>query len=280
MTDLGIGEPEDENTKMKIKEKHLMRIKKISKDLEVKESGFEITEEQKREIKRLEAKDGKVVVAGETTTTTSKPAITRKVALLVQDASEEIMQKHRFLTIEQTKEILVYDNGVYKTGGETLIAKVLEAEYGYELNNNSLSQIIGHVMRRTYHKREELDADINIINLKNGLYNLNSGLLEPHTPDHFSINQKPITYDKNAKTKLFFTFLNEVLYASDIRTVLELFAYTFYKDNPFEIITTLLGSGANGKNVLLGILTAAHGDNNVSNVNESHIRAEICTSRS
>ena len=64
MTDLGIGEcePEDENTKTKKKEKALKRIKKISKDLEVKESDFEITEEQKREIQRLEAKDGKVVV--------------------------------------------------------------------------------------------------------------------------------------------------------------------------------------------------------------------------
>ena len=213
-------------------------------------------EEQQKSIDALDRRTG----------FNPRPAITRKVALLVQDASEEIMKQYRFLTIEETKEILLYDNGVYKTGGETLIAKVLEAEYGYELNNNSLSQIIGHVMRRTYRKREELDADINTINLKNGLYNLKSGLLEPHTPDHFSINQKPITYDIDANPRLFFKFLNEVLYPSDIRTVLELFAYTFYKDNPFEIITTLLGSGANGKNVLLGILTALHGDNNVSNV--------------
>jgi hypothetical protein len=30
-------------------------------------------------------------------------------------------------------------------------------------------------MRRTYHKRSEIDADINIINLKNGLYNIQTG---------------------------------------------------------------------------------------------------------
>src|SRR6476620_11326871 len=64
MTDLGIGEPEPETDedRKKIKEKHLKRIKRISKDLQVKESDFEITEEQKREIKRQEAKEGKVVV--------------------------------------------------------------------------------------------------------------------------------------------------------------------------------------------------------------------------
>ena len=60
MTDLGIGETDEEKTK--IKEKHLKRIKKISKDLEIKESDFKITEEQKRAIQKLEAKEGKVVV--------------------------------------------------------------------------------------------------------------------------------------------------------------------------------------------------------------------------
>ena len=185
---------------------------------------------------------------------------------VVEAASEAIMHRNTFLTVEETGEIWYYDNGVYTGGGEIIIAKEAEQMYGYDMTKAKLSEIVAHIMRRTYHKHQELDADINIINLKNGLYNLESGLLEPHTPDHLSINQKPITYNKGANPRLFFKFLNEVLYPSDIRTVLELFAYTFYKDNPFEIITTLLGSGANGKNVLLGILTAIHGDNNVSNV--------------
>ena len=74
-----------------------------------------------------------------------RPAITGKVALQVQDASEEIMAKYRFLTIEETDEVLVYDNGVYRSGGKTLIAKELEAAYGYELTTHSLSQITGHI---------------------------------------------------------------------------------------------------------------------------------------
>ena len=62
----------------------------------------------------------------------SAPAITGKVALLVQDASEEILRKHHFITIEETDEILHYEDGVYKPGGEIIIAKELEAEYGYD----------------------------------------------------------------------------------------------------------------------------------------------------
>jgi hypothetical protein len=57
----------------------------------------------------------------------------------------------------------------------------------------------------------------------------------------------PIVYDPKAMPKLFGQFLHQVLYPSEIRTAIELMAYTFYRDNPFEIITILLGYGANGK---------------------------------
>ena len=55
------------------------------------------------------------------------------------------------------------------------------AEYGYELNDHSLSQIIGHIMRQSYHKQEELDANINIVNMKNGFYDIQKGDLLEHT---------------------------------------------------------------------------------------------------
>lgn len=56
------------------------------------------------------------------------------------------------------------------------------------------------------------------------------------------------------------------MYPSDIRTLLELMAYSFYRDNPFEILTMLFGNGSNGKSVLFGVLAALHGVGNISNV--------------
>ena len=60
--------------------------------------------------------------------------------------------------------------------------------------------------------------------------------------------------------------MSEILYPSEVRALVELMAYTFYRDNPFEIITILLGDGSNGKSVVFGILIALHGVENVSNV--------------
>jgi putative DNA primase/helicase len=121
-------------------------------------------------------------------------------------------------------------------------------------------------MRVTYHKQAELDSDANIINLKNGLYNIETGEFKEHTPDYLSITQKPIIYNPSARPKLFGSFLGQVLYPSEIRTAVEVMAYSLYKDNPFEIIVKLFGYGANGKSVFTGLLTALHGSKNVSNV--------------
>jgi putative DNA primase/helicase len=185
---------------------------------------------------------------------------------VIEQASEEIMKQHTFITIEETGEIWYYDNGVYVPGGEILIAKECEKMFDYDLNNERLSQIKGHIMRKTYHKHNELDTDTNIINLKNGLYEVDNDVLKEHTPDYLSINQKPITYKKDANAERFEQFLNEVLYPRDVRTAVEAMAYTFERDYPFEVIFMLYGLGANGKTVYTSVLTSLHGEDNVSNV--------------
>jgi len=185
---------------------------------------------------------------------------------IVEDATAEIMANYSFLTIEESDEVFYYNNGVYVCGGEILIGKELEKIYGFQLDTAKLAQIVGHIKRRTYHKREELDADINIINLKNGLYDIEKNQLNAHDAGYLSISQVPVIYDKNAKAKRFGSFLKEVFYARDIRTAVEAMAYTFHSDYIVEIIFMLHGFGLNGKSVYTSLLTALHGPENVSNV--------------
>jgi hypothetical protein len=192
-----------------------------------------------------------------------------KKSPIVKAITEDIFNKYHFITIEESREILVYNNGVYVQGGEVLIEKTAEEMYGYKVANRHLAEIKGHIMRTTYHKNEELDCNISILNLKNGLYNIDTCEFKEHTPDYLSITQRPVMYNPNAKLKLFGKYLQQVLYATEIRTAIELMAYTLYKDNPFEIIVKLFGYGANGKSVFTGLLTALHGPKNISNVSLS-----------
>jgi P4 family phage/plasmid primase-like protien len=185
---------------------------------------------------------------------------------LVEKASEYLLKKFHFLSLENTKEILYYENGTYKQGGEILIEKELENEYSYELKISTISEVKGHIRRNTFVKPEEFDKDPNVINLRNGLYHIKENKLDAHNPNYYSTNQKPFGYNSKAKSKLVGKFLREVLYPTDIRTAIDLTAYTFVRDNPYELLCILIGNGSNGKNVFTGILTSLHGIKNVSNV--------------
>jgi P4 family phage/plasmid primase-like protien len=190
---------------------------------------------------------------------------------IVEQISEEILKNNYFLTLEESKEILYYQNGVYIQGGEILIETEAEKLYGYEVKNKHITEIKGHIIRRTYHKRSELDSDPNIRNVQNGLYNIKKKELMIHDPKYLSIKQIPLIYDKKAQPKLFGKFLKDVLYPTEIRTAVETMGYTFYSDCPFEYFFILFGDGSNGKSVFTGLLTALHGTNNVSNVSISSL---------
>ena len=185
---------------------------------------------------------------------------------IIEQASEDIRNMYKFVTIAESRNILYYKDGVYIPGGEVLIEKEAERLFGYELSNKDLAEIKGHIMRKTYRSRTEFDIDLNVINMKNGLYDILTGEFKAHDPDYLSINQIPIVYNPAAKPKLFGKFLSEILYPSEIRTAIELMAYTFYRDDPYELYCILIGIGANGKSVFTALLTALHGQKNVSNV--------------
>jgi putative DNA primase/helicase len=190
---------------------------------------------------------------------------------VIRKATEAILSQHKFLTVEESKETLYYDHGVYVPGGEVLIEKAAEKMFGFKLANRHLAEIKGHIMRVTYHKQAELDSDINIINLKNGLFYIETGEIKEHSPDYLSITQMPVIYDPAVKPQLFGKYLQQVLYPAEIRTAVELMAYTLYRDNPYEILVRLFGYGGNGKSVFTGLLTSLHGAKNVSNVSLSSI---------
>lgn len=185
---------------------------------------------------------------------------------VIELATEKILNSYHFITLEETKQIYYYKNGVYVPNGEILIEKEIEGYYSYKISNKHVAEIKGHIMRKTFHKKTELDQDIHIINMKNGLYDISKNELKPHAPDYLSIIQHPVNFDPKARPKLYIKFLKDVLYKEEIRSAIDMMAYTFYRDCPFEYYFILLGKGSNGKSIVTSILTALVGLESVSNV--------------
>jgi P4 family phage/plasmid primase-like protien len=188
---------------------------------------------------------------------------------IVRETTEHILSKYRIATVVKDDVILgmlYYKDGVYVRGVETIIDEECEAKFQYDMSNHLVQEITGHIIRQTRTKLEEFDADPNIINVKNGLYHIRDMKLIEHRSEYFSLNQKPVVYDPDARPQYLKNFLDGVLYPSQIRTMLEALAYTFYRENPHEIFITQVGYGWNGKGVMMNVLAALHGEQNVSRV--------------
>ena len=129
------------------------------------------------------------------------------------------------------------------------------------------------------------DENMVLVNFVNGTLEISRNgerHLRPHRRDDFLRYVLPYPYDPEARCPRFEQFLNEVLPMSDTHTlILEYLAYSFVPWLKMEKILALLGSGANGKSVLLGTIKRLFGRENVAfenltdlTTNESH-RANI-----
>ena len=167
-----------------------------------------------------------------------------------------ILSRHDFMTInDKNQELTYYQDGVYQVGGETIIDTDIETYYQEESTIRFRKEVTEKIKIKTLTERDEIDSDDNIKNLKNGLFNIKTGVLEPHRANHKSVTQWNVKYDKNAKCPKIFKFLNEVILENKERfTVLEMMAELLWNKSTLEKSYFLLGFGSNGKSTLREIV--------------------------
>src|SRR5919197_5073264 len=105
-----------------------------------------------------------------------------------------------------------------------------------------------------------------IINLQNGVLDIDTLELKEHSPDQLSLVQLPVKYDPAAKCPRILKFLGQVLHPQDVFTAMQIIGYCLYKTAKFEKAVMLVGPGLNGKGVFLKIIEALVGLENTSHV--------------
>jgi putative DNA primase/helicase len=178
--------------------------------------------------------------------------------------ADEIMNEYHFLTFDDNKEVYYYEKGVYKPGAENLIIKLAQAKLGKYSTRNRRNETLSFIQVETLTKRDSVDNEKHIINLKNGLYDLKEGKFKSHTPKLLSTVQIPVNYDPDAECPMIDKFLSEVVSEEYIPALLEWFGYSLIPDNRMQKAVMLLGSGSNGKSVALNLLTEFIGVENTS----------------
>lgn len=114
---------------------------------------------------------------------------------------------------------------------------------------------------------EEQKSSENYINLRNGLYNLETNKLEPHRSDMFITTQLDFDYDPDADCPHFHRFLQSSLAREDgtidhdmVILAQEALAYSMTARTDFKSSFWLIGKPDTGKSTMIGLIRSLMGN--------------------
>jgi len=188
---------------------------------------------------------------------------------------DELLEKHKFLTMWDSGEIYYFNEGVYRPNGEALITQYTTEALEKEFTNHRVEEVKGYIAGKTreyFEDRSKLEAPLNLIPCLNGVLDISKEPYEilPYDPKIKFFSKIPVEYKPNTECPKFKKFLSEIepktienKDATD--TIQESFGYCLYRRYLINTILLLVGKGQNGKTTLINILIKMIGSENTSN---------------
>jgi len=166
-----------------------------------------------------------------------------------------------------SKDVFYYKDGYYHPGGEFIIKKLCNLYLREKTTNARKREVVGYIEDSDFAFRDELEPPPHLLNLRNGVLDIYTGELKPHSWEYGFINQLPIEYDEDADCPRIKEFLSQIFpehYAPYIDVVQEMFGYCLLRKYFIHVAFILYGGGRNGKSVLLNLLCNMLGKDNYS----------------
>lgn len=180
---------------------------------------------------------------------------------------DEIMNMHNFITVsvKGKKSMYVYQDGVYTPSGLEIAYRAVTAALGLRYKSSRVKDVVSYIKTKTSCGPEKFNlSNPRIVNMENGLYDVDNDTFMSHTPDLFTTIQIPVVYNPDATCPKFDKFLSEVVAPEYKQLIFEWFGYCILQDVSLQKALLLTGEGANGKSVLLDVLMEFCGKQNVS----------------
>jgi putative DNA primase/helicase len=180
---------------------------------------------------------------------------------------DAILGRHQFAK-GRGGDLYIYMGGVYRRHSDDTIGEevkeILEAWGKVKQWKGSLADEIEEYIRVSRIPKLDAKPPMYQLNVLNGILDLKNGQLHPHTPEYLSPVQIKIKYDPAAKCPAWEKFL-ESTFDRDLHPLIwQLIGWLLVPDTSPQKAVLLVGSGGNGKSVLLDALVAILGRENTS----------------
>jgi len=160
-----------------------------------------------------------------------------------------------------------YREGYYRETDIEVIKKWIMELTGSGLSKDRAEEIIYFLKADAFVNSNELN-NTELLNVRNGLLDLNSFELLGHSPDIYSTIQLDTSYRPDAKCDLWIKTINELFpdeqREEKINILQEFFGLCLTKETRYEKALLCLGEGSNGKSVALWVLQHLLKKENVS----------------
>ena len=187
---------------------------------------------------------------------------------LIRYATEVIMGSEHIKTLKNG-EMLIYEDGAYRFDGESKIRGIIEnlGENLGGVNDATISvkrEVIQHIRDQTPCEWPDFDKDPYRIGVRNGILNLMTGQLEPHSPDFLSVIQIPWDYIPGADCPEIKKFISEIVDRRDLLLMEEIAGSCLIKSYFMKRSPIFIGDTNSGKTVWINLLVSLVGSDQVA----------------
>jgi putative DNA primase/helicase len=175
---------------------------------------------------------------------------------------EWFQRKYRCL-VNDSGTLYAYQDGAYRPA-ERLFAEESTVALGRHYASRRVSEALSYTKNCAFLARE--DAVENLLNVKNGLLDLETWELHPHDPNYISFVQLPVEFSPHATCPYIDAFFEKVVPSEIVPLLEEVIGFCLSPDMSLEKAILFHGKGGNGKGTFLAVLIELLGQHNVSNV--------------
>jgi len=178
-----------------------------------------------------------------------------------------LVSKYNIKTIPDGKRdfFYLYNEGFYTSVDAESLKSKAEIILDKLLSNHSANEIIGKIKRMTFCSRKDIEENhLSLICVNNGILNIDTLELTPHTPEVFFFRKIPVTYDPKAKCPVIMDFIESVVDKGDIPLIQEWFGFPLYRDYFLKKALIIYGEADTGKTTLINLLKRFIGEENIS----------------